>query len=80
MKINVNKKAVTDGDSFYQWIPHAAAAAVAVLNVIAAIVSENIWLLFSGQLLTLLVFYIVRLAFPRPENGQRDDSVAKPKL
>jgi Na+/phosphate symporter len=65
------KPTVTDGDSFYRLIPYAAAAAVAVLHVIAAIVRENIWLLFSGQLLAFLAFYIVRLAFPRPEDDQR---------
>lgn len=62
------KPTVTDGDSFNRLIPYAAAAAVAVLHVIAAIVRENIWFLFSGQLLAFLVFYIMRLAFSRPQD------------
>jgi hypothetical protein len=62
-----SKQTSTEGDTFYRWIPYAVAGVIFVFHLIAAMMRENIWILFGGQLLALAVFFIVRMAFPRPE-------------
>ena len=61
-----SKQTLTEGAAVYQWIPYAAAGLVFVLALTAGMIREDIPMVFGSGLPAIAVFFIVRLAFPRP--------------
>jgi uncharacterized membrane protein len=65
-----NKQTSTEDDALDQWIPYAVAGVIFVLHLVAAMICKSLLMVFMGQLLALVVFLILRMAFPLPSGSQ----------